>query len=445
MSAISGASSPREPPPLGASEITPVRGTASRIWHVILIAFIAIAFTAVFISGYEWLNEVIWFSNEYVSTNRWVIPVGVLVFSLLVGLCQKYLHAPTVIHGGFVESMKGDVQMDYRTFPGALLSSLFSLLSGASVGPEGTISLLVSQIAVFTREKLKIAVDSAQEALGFDVAALASAFNGIIGNVLFTGIFATEFQVGGKKDAFRFITWNLLAGAIGYMFYIALGLPSFASQIPFTPVTELKLAYIVYAIALGLLGALLALFAGVSMQAAGRIMGRFEDTVVLRVLIAGVVIAIIGYFLPLLLFSGEIQIHTIIENPAQIGIAMLLLLAVLKILLLALSFKSGYIGGPIFPILFSSTMVALALSLAFPGVPVSILVLCIEAAAITLALGAPLTAIILVAIIGTADAYSIALLTLAAVVAMMIALAFRQWKEQKNGGMASGKPQPAES
>jgi hypothetical protein len=53
---------------------------------------------------------------------------------------------------------------------------------------------------------LKIAVDSANEALGFDIAALASAFNGIVGSVLFTGIMATEFQVGGKKDAFRFIT-----------------------------------------------------------------------------------------------------------------------------------------------------------------------------------------------------------------------------------------------
>jgi H+/Cl- antiporter ClcA len=445
MSDRSGASSPQEPPPLGSSEITQVRGTTSRIWHVILIAFIAIAFTAVFISGYEWLNEVIWFSNDYATANRWVIPLGVLGFSLLVGLCQKYLHAPTVIHGGFVESMKGDVKMDYRTFPGALLSSLFSLLSGASVGPEGTISLLVSDIAVFTREKLKIAVDSANDALGFDVAALASAFNGIVGSVLFTGIFATEFQVGGKKDAFKFITWNLLAGTIGYLFYVALGLPSFASQIAFTPVTDLKLSYIVYAIVLGLLGALLALFAGLSMQAAGRIMGRFENTVVLRVLIAGVVIAIVGYFLPALLFSGEHQIHAIIDNPTEFGIAMLLLLAVLKILLLGLSFKSGYIGGPIFPILFSSTMIGLALSLAFPGVPISIFVLCIEAAAITLALGAPLTAIILVAIVGTADAYSLALLTLSAVVAMMISLAFRQWRERGEVNKTPADAQPAGS
>ena len=99
---------------------------------------------------------------------------------------------------------------------------------------------------------------------------------------------------------------------------------------------------------------------------------------------------------------------------------MLLGMAVLKILLLALSFKSGYIGGPLFPIIFASTLVGLALSLVFPGVPVAILVLCIETAALTLALGAPLTTILLVAVVGTADQYTIVLLALSAVTAMLI-------------------------
>lgn len=433
-----------EPPSLGASEVPSVRGTTSRIWHVIFIAFIAIAFTAVYMSSYLWLNDVIWFKNDFVINNPWTIPAGVLFFSLLVGLCQKYLHAPTVIHGGFVESIKGGGERaNYRTFPGALLSSFFSLLSGASVGPEGTISILVGDIAAFFREKLRIAMDSPDEAFGFDVAALASAFNGIVGSVLFTGVFATEFQVGGKKDALRFLTWNLLAGAIGYLFYVSLGLSSFAQMIPFTPITDLKLVYIAYAIMLGVLGALLAVFSGISMQAMGKIMERFQNRIMLRILAAGVVIAAIGYFIPLLLFSGEVQIHTIIADPARIGIAMLLLMAVLKILLLALSFKSGYIGGPIFPILFSSTMIALALNLAFPGVPLSILVLCIESAAITLALGAPLTAILLVAIVGSASQYEIALLVLSAVTAMIIALAFTQVRERRGAKRAPPVAQPA--
>jgi H+/Cl- antiporter ClcA len=403
--------------------------TLTILWQIVVIALVAITFTAVFLSLYAALNNLIWLSNDFMEANRWMIPAGVLIFSLLVGLCQRYLHAPTVIHGGFVESLKGEgEQTDYRTFPGALLSALFSLLSGASIGPEGAVAVLVGDISCFLRKKLKIGDASADTALGFDVAALASAFNGIIGNVLFTGIFATEFQVGGK-NALRFLTWNLLAGSIGFLFYMYLGLPSFARMIPFSPLAELRFVYVLYAIALGILGGLLAIFTGVSMQGIETVMeNAFKDNALLRILAAGSVIAVVGYFIPNLLFSGEAQIHAIIAQPAQIGVAMLVLMAVLEILLLALSFKSGYLGGPIFPILFSSTMIGLALSLVLPEVPIAIFVSCIEVAAITLALGVPLTAILLVAVVGSSDPYMVVLLVISAITAMILAAEARRMR-----------------
>ncbi|WP_261597073.1 chloride channel protein [Methanoculleus formosensis] len=410
VSASTGGSAPRE---------TPADSGALRLWQVVLIAVIAITFTVAYLSVYALLNNAVWGENDFIAANPWAVPAGVVLFSLLVGLSRKYLHAPDVIHGGFADSLKSGESPNLRTFPGALLSSLFSLLSGASVGPEGTITVLVGYISSFVRGRLRISSPTA--ALGFDVAALASAFNGIIGSVLFTGVFATEFQVGGNKNAFRLLIWNLLAGTIGFVFYQVLGLPSFARSIPFEPIGELLPAYTVYAVALGIIGSLLAIFAGISMQAAGTVMERvFGAATVAPVLTAGVVIAIVGYFVPEVLFSGEGQIHAIIADPARFGVVMLLGMAVLKILLLALSFKSGYIGGPLFPIIFASTLVGLALSLVFPGVPVVILVLCIETAALALALGAPLTTILLVAVVGTADQYTIVLLALSAVTAMLI-------------------------
>ena len=432
MADVQGSKCPVETPKM--DELTSMPTTTTRLLHVILIALIAISFATIFLVVYSLLNNAIWFDNDFIATNRWMIPVLVLVFSLAIGLCQKYLNAPTAIEGSIVDTLKGNGEKaDYRTFPGALLSSLLSLLSGASIGPEGTVVLLVGDISSFVRDKLKIAGESADESLGFDIAALASAFNGIVGNVLFTGIFATEFQVGGKTNAFRFLIWNLLAGAIGFIFYTSLGIPSFAEMIPFPSITELKFAYVIYAIILGVLGALLAVFAGLSMQKIGTIMEKsFHDKPIQRILAAGIVIGTIGYFFPNLLFSGEKQIHTILQNPQEIGIVMLLIMAVLKILLLALSLKSGYLGGPIFPILFSATMMGLALNLAFPGVPSSILVMCIETGTMTLALGAPLTAILLVAVVGTANPYMLSLLVLSAVTAMILSLVFKKKKEQSS-------------
>ena len=419
------------PPEPRNEDDQPLQWRPTFLVAIIGIALIAIAFTAGFMELYTYLTEAIWY-NDFVMGNRWTIPVGVLFFSILVGLCQKYLHAPTVIHGGFVESItKGELETDYRIFPGALLSSLFSLLSGACIGPEGTITILVGQVSAWIRDRFRIAQESRTLHLGFDIAALASAFNGIIGNPFFTGVLATEYQIG-KKHAFTFLIWNLVAGIVGYLFYLALGLPSFSSMIPFPLVNELMPLMVLYAIILGVAGALLAVFAGLSMKGIGGIMERFfGDRVFPRILTAGVIIAAVGYFLPALLFSGEMQIHLILEDPAGVGVAMLLLYAILKILLLALSFKSGYIGGPIFPVLFSSTMLGLALSLLFPSVPVTIFVLCIEAGAFAIALGAPLTAIILVLVVSNPGSIMITLVATSATTALVLSALITQMRSRR--------------
>ncbi len=408
--------------PIDASSVAPNapqrtdHAAPARIWQVVLVALVAIVFTAIWLGVYGFIAGVIWPSN-YVATRRWTIPVGVLLFSLLVGLAQKYLRAPTVIHGGLAESMKGGAKVDFTTFPGALISSYCSLLSGASVGPEGPLGILVEDIAEWMRVKLKIARESA---LGFRVAALASAYNGIIGSALFTGVFATELQVGAN-NALALLAWNLLAGVIGFMFFTLLKLPVFAKYLAFAPISQLTLPYVVYAVLLGVLGALVAIFVALAFRVAGAVTERvFQGRVVLRALGAGVIIAPIVYFVPDVMFAGEKQIFPMIDNPASFGVLALVGLGILKLLLLALSFKSGFLGGPAFPILFACTMFGLALSLLFPAIPVSIFVLCIEAAAVTLALRAPLTAILLVAVIGTADSSEIALLVVSSVVALIV-------------------------
>jgi H+/Cl- antiporter ClcA len=414
-------------------ETSPGQTINPKIWQIIFIAIIAILFTSVWLETYIYLNAVIWM-NDFVQANPWTIIVGVLVFSLLVGLCEKYLDAPNVIHGRFTDSMKGEGhEGNYKTFPGTLLSSFFSLFSGASVGPEGPLAFLIMEISAWIREKLAISKDTA---LGFDVAALSSAYNGIIGSPLFAAVFATELNIG-KKDSLTFLAWNLIAGVIGFFIFSLLGLHSFAGFLIFPPIPEITLSYVLYAIALGILGALVALFMGIVMNGMGIAMERaFKEKIITRILFAGVIIAGVCYFIPELMFSGETTIHAIVENPAEFGILMLLLMAVLKIILLALSFKSGFLGGPIFPTLFACTMIGLALSLVFPTVPVGIFVLCTMAAVVTLALGAPLTAILLVIVIASANPNMSALLVLSSVVALILGITVRQIREKRVAGKA---------
>ena len=285
-----------------------------KIWQIVLIGFIAIAFTTIWLITYENLNSLIWM-NDFVKTNQWTIPAGVLIFSFLVGLSEKYLDAPTVIGGGFAESMQGGGSHgNYRLFPGTLVSSFLSLFSGASVGPEGPLAFLITEISAWVREKLKVAKESA---LGFDVAALSSAYNGIIGSPLFTAVFATEFNVG-KKDGLKFLAWNLVAGIIGFLFIYFIGLKSFANFLSFPPIKEITGIDVMWAVILGLLGSFVAVLMGLAMKGSGVLIEKtFKDRIMARIMFAGVIIAIVCYFIPDLMFSGETQIHSIMVGDCR--------------------------------------------------------------------------------------------------------------------------------
>lgn len=429
MSEITEASSPTMAEPAVAESGV---GITPKLWQIIVVALIAIAFTALWLGSYEFLNKIIW-ESDFVEQNHWTLPVLVMFFSLIVGLAQKYLGAPNVIHGGAVESLTGEEEKLSGRIPfvGTLISSFGSLLSGASVGPEGALAFLVLQISTWLHKSIGASKKSMP---GFAMAGLASAYNGLVGNALFTGVLATELRVGGVGDnAIVFVVWNLLAGVIGFLFFKLLGLPTFAQEVAFTPVNELTLSYVLIAFLLGIMGALIALLIGVLFKGFEVVIERiFTGKVVWRILAAGVVISIVGYFVPEVLFAGETQIFPMIDNPAQYGVQMLIGLGLLKLVMLGISFKSGYMGGPVFPILFASTMFGLALSLLFPTVPVSIFVLCTEAAVITLALRAPLTAILLVSVVGTATPNEVALLVLSAVTSMILGTILLRARAQRN-------------
>jgi H+/Cl- antiporter ClcA len=421
-----------------ASQEPTAQAALPRYWQVIVVALVGIAFAAVWLGVYHVLNDAIW-SSSLLTTHRWLVPVAVVVFSLLVGLTIKYLRAPTVIDGSPVKDLiVSDVAMvDYTTFPGTLLTSFLSVLSGASIGPEAPLASLTQEIAGFVFQKLKLA---RQTWTGFQGAALASMYNGLIGSPLFAGVLVSEFSVGGRSGL-MYLGWNLLAGVIGYLVFTLLGLHTFAAFIAFKPISGITLPYVLYAIVLSLVGCLVAILIGVLLQIFGRVIPRlFEGRVVLRILAAGAITGVIGYFVPQVLFAGQTQVFPMIHNPASYGVLGLLGLGILKLVLLALSTKSGYLGGPTFPTLFACTMFGLAGNLLFPSVPVSLCVLCIEAGALTLATGAPLAMILLVAVVGTADMYTIGLLTLSSTLALIVAVQLKALQARRRTARARATP-----
>jgi len=104
---------------------------------------------------------------------------------------------------------------------------------------------------------------------------------------------------------------------------------------------------------------------------------------------------IIGALLPLTLFSGENETLDLITHAAEIGVLMLVVLGAAKLLATTLVLATGWKGGYIFPIMFASVALGLAVNLIFPGIPVAVAVATTMAGALVAALRAPLFAAML--------------------------------------------------
>ena len=94
----------------------------------------------------------------------------------------------------------------------------------------------------------------------------------------------------------------------------------------------------------------------------------------LKPVAGGLIFGLVGAWLPLTLHSGEAELHTILVEGAQIGAAVLLVLAVVKLFTLSICLGSGFPGGFAFPLFFSAGSLGYATHLLFPFIPLSVAV-----------------------------------------------------------------------
>jgi H+/Cl- antiporter ClcA len=383
--------------------------------HVVVVSLIGGFGVLAWFVVYEVLNKLIW-ENSLVAGNPWVFPLICLPFSLVVGLLVKYAKAPSNLDGSMLDSLTGDVsKLSWRNLPVTVAQSLASLFSGAVLGPEGAIGHIASKLAALYCDLVKLPADQRPKLV---FATVSSAYNGLLENPVFTAVLGTE--AGAKRgNGLAMLPATLIGGAVGYGVFLLLPGSGMAGLLGLPPVGSYSVLQGVLMVPLALVGLALALLTALFMKAAEKLFGRLKERVVLRALIAGAVFSVVGVVAPVVMFSGETQVHTVVAGASGYGIALLLVMAVVKLALLAVSFKSGFLGGPTFPLVFASTSVALALNLVFPDMPVTILVAGVMAGAVYTLFRTPLMVILLTGFMLEADATLLAMVAVAVATAMI--------------------------
>jgi H+/Cl- antiporter ClcA len=194
------------------------------------------------------------------------------------------------------------------------------------------------------------------------------------------------------------------------------------------PAYSPRLVDLAYAVPLGLIGGLVGALFMLALKRLQLLFRPLKSRLVLRGLIGGLGMGIIGALLPLTLFSGEEQTSDLIAHAAEIGVVMLIVLGLAKLFATSLLLSTGWKGGYIFPIMFGGIALGLAANLVFPSIPVAVAVAATMAGALVAALKAPLFAALFTMVLvqmETSAVVATAVVASALLTAVLVALAAR--------------------
>ncbi len=310
---------------------------------------------------------------------------------LLVGLLVKLFGDHNAIFAELMREFGKTGRFNYRHAPGIVITAFVSLISGASLGPEAPLADACGGIGTLVSDRLKLN-EQETRTMGYSgvsgmlAAFITSPFSGAI-----LGLESAQGGPGGRLTYFWVLFPSLLASAVATVVFVLLSGTFFETLYKF-PAYAPRLVDLFYAAPLGLIGGAVGLLFMLSLRRLQRLLQPMKAHVVLRGLLGGLGMGLIGALLPLTLFSGEAETADLINHAAEIGVLMLIVLGVAKLFATSLLLATGWKGGYIFPIMFASVALGLAVNLVFPGIPVAVTVAATMAGALVAALKAPLFA-----------------------------------------------------
>lgn len=292
---------------------------------------------------------------------------------LLIGLFRRqfgdYPETMDVVMG----KIKHSGSYPYHNLHILFVAALLPILFGASIGPEAGLTGVIVGICYFIGDRLKYAGAELKEFTQIGMAATL----GVIFNAPMFGFMMPLEPNADEDTAFTFPKSSniaiyftaILGGLLAFGFLNRLfpgesgGMPRFSKASVGIREDLLALPIAVISGCIGIL------FFGAETYF-GRLFAPLKKHPVISSMIGGLVIGLTGVFAPLLLYSGEHQLSTLMDGYQTIGFGLLLATGILKLLLTPFCIASGFKGGHIFPVIFGGAAIGYAFACILPVDPV---------------------------------------------------------------------------
>jgi H+/Cl- antiporter ClcA len=295
----------------------------------------------------------------------WYTVLIVLGGSALVGLCQRYL-------GDYPQEMSIEIaafrehgRFDTDHIPHGMFTSFVSLAAGASLGPDAPLVGLGGGLTSLAGDRLR-------------------QLGGGDGSPLWT-----------KSVRQVLLVISLLAGGIAFVVIARaggmIGEGGFFDATGYTFSWE-HLLWTVPAALIGILGGYLYLG---SDRLLHHRLTAWHSQPVQRAMFGGLVFAAIAAVLPLTLFSGQHSLPELQTQARAMSGVLLLLSGILKIMVVALLFNTGWKGGTLLPLMTGAAMLGVVFSQFVPGLPALVPMVAAMTGVAAMTLGQPLIVMVL--------------------------------------------------
>ncbi len=371
--------------------------------------------------GSEWYGEqgLGWFEGPI-----WWVAVATGA-GLLVGLMRRVFRMPGETPG-LIEDLQQE-HIDIRLVPSIVAVSAVSLIGGASLGPEVALGQMGGGAGSWIAKRGTLDDDNTKS---LTLAGMAGAFGGLFSSPLLAIILVVEIARPAWRRYQRVFLASLISSSVAFgIYFVVVG--SVFLGIYQVPQYDFEVWHLVAAIGLGLAAAVVALAVAILVRSTTKLFARLPGPDISKPVIAGLGFGLVGVALPLTNFTGSDQLGVVLENAGTLGIWILIATLVGKALAFALSTGGGFVGGPIFPVLFLGGTAGVLVNQLLPDIPLGLAFASMLAAVAGAAVSAPFTMVLLAALLTQVGALHTAPILIAVGTAQVVLLAVRRVANKK--------------
>jgi H+/Cl- antiporter ClcA len=299
-----------------------------------------------------------------------------LIGGVLVGLCQKYFGNYPRKMDEVLAEFKETKRVDYSSVHKSILTAICVLSFGASLGPEAALSGIIGGLSTWAGDKIKSLFKKKHVENEYGDIIIEYSIEATIGMIFRAPLYGATTFFEDNKDSrllkiIKIIVYSITTVAgfgvfilLSKIDYRKIALVDFGSAI----VGKNEIIAIIPLVLIGILLAIIYKFFGDILH---KVLKPLENYKIIRAVIGGLVLGIIGTILPTSLFSGEHQLTELPGEWKSMPIYLLLISGIVKLFITEFCLSTGWRGGHIFPIIFTGASIGYGIALLFPIDPVT--------------------------------------------------------------------------